>query len=81
MPSLGPVELFIILFVMAAYSLVLVIPFWMIFTKAGFPGLLSIGILIPVVNIGLLFYLAFAEWPALRREDRALREGTRRQVE
>lgn len=44
-----------------------VIPFWMICSKAGFPGWISLAVLIPVLNIVLLFFLAFAEWPALRR--------------
>lgn len=43
-----------------------VIPFWMICSKAGFPGWISLAILFPVLNIALLFFLAFAEWPALR---------------
>lgn len=43
-----------------------VIPFWMICSKAGFPGWISLAVLVPVLNIVLLFFLAFAEWPALR---------------
>jgi hypothetical protein len=46
---------------------VVVWPFWRIFSKAGFPGWLAIGMLIPLVNLGLLFYLGFAAWPALPR--------------
>ena len=34
--------------------------------KAGFPGALSLLLLVPVANIIFPFYLAFAEWPALR---------------
>jgi len=45
---------------------VVVIPFWMICSKAGFPGWISLAVLFPVLNIVLLFFLAFAEWPALR---------------
>lgn len=41
--------------------------FWRIFSKAGFPGWLALGMLVPLVNLGLLFYLGFAEWPALPR--------------
>ncbi len=46
-----------------------VVPFWRICTKAGFPGALSLLMLVPVANIVLPFYLAFADWPALRRPD------------
>ena len=44
-----------------------VVPFWRIFTKAGFPGALALLMLIPLVNLALIFFLAFANWPALRR--------------
>ncbi|MCH9657019.1 MAG: hypothetical protein K0U86_17685 [Planctomycetes bacterium] len=43
-----------------------VFPFWMICSKAGFPGWISLAVLIPVLNVALLFFLAFAEWPALK---------------
>jgi hypothetical protein len=48
-------------------TVLVVWPFWRIFSKAGFPGPLALGMLIPLVNLGLLFYLSFAEWPALLR--------------
>ena len=50
-----------------------VLPFWMIFSKAGYSGWMSLLQLIPLVNLIVLFYLAFAEWP-IQRELRALRE-------
>jgi hypothetical protein len=49
------VSLFLVLF-----------PFWKITSKAGFPGWISLLILVPLVDIIFLFYLAFAEWPALK---------------
>lgn len=45
---------------------ILVIPFWRIFGKAGFSGLLSRLMLVPVLNLLLLFALAFIEWPVER---------------
>lgn len=48
--------------------LLTVLPFWKICTKAGFPGALSLLMLVPIGNFILLFYLAFADWPALRRQ-------------
>lgn len=45
-------------------ALITVLPFWRICTKAGFPGPVSPLMLIPLVNIIVLFYIAFAEWPA-----------------
>jgi magnesium-transporting ATPase (P-type) len=41
-------------------------PFWRIFRKAGFQGALSLLMLVPIVSIFVPFYLAFAEWPALK---------------
>jgi hypothetical protein len=41
-------------------------PFWKIFTKAGFCGWLSLTQVIPIVNLLVLFYVAFAQWPAYR---------------
>jgi hypothetical protein len=47
-------------------ALVVIFPFWMIFSKAGFPGWLALTMLVPVLNVAMLFYLAFAEWPIHR---------------
>ena len=47
-------------------GLVVVIPFWKIFSKAGFSGWLSLTLVVPFLNIIVLFYLAFAEWPVHR---------------
>lgn len=41
-------------------------PTWRVCERAGFPGWLGVLIAIPVANLVLLYYLAFAEWPALR---------------
>ena len=63
----GPIELILILIM----GSVIVIPFWRIFSKAGFSGALSLLMFIPLVNLVMILVLAFAEWPALRekRED------------
>lgn len=52
--------------ILGSVVLIGVVPFWMICSKAGFPGWISLLILFPMLNIGLLFFLAFAEWPALQ---------------
>lgn len=44
-------------------GLCVVLPFWRIFSRAGFAGALSLLMFIPVVNIVMLFFLAFARWP------------------
>jgi hypothetical protein len=66
----GAFELAVILFVLMGTGvmvLLTVIPFWKICTKAGFPGPLALLMAVPVANIILPFYIAFAEWPALRQ--------------
>ena len=62
----GLYELIIVFAAIPIVILLNVLPFWKICTKAGFSGALSLLILVPIGNIFLLFYLAFAEWPALR---------------
>lgn len=43
-------------------SLIVVVPYWMIFKKAGFPPVLGILMVVPLVNIALLYVLAFSQW-------------------
>jgi hypothetical protein len=43
-----------------------VLPFWKIFEKAGYQPWVSLGMLVPLVNLFLLYKLAFSDWPVLR---------------
>jgi hypothetical protein len=72
MPALttvpGPAESIVIIFVLFAAAigaLLTVVPFWKICQKAGFPPPLSLLMLVPIANVVLPFYIAFAQWPAL----------------
>jgi len=38
------------------------IPYWMIWKKAGFSPWLSLLMLVPLVNFIMLYVLAFSEW-------------------
>ena len=38
-------------------------PFWKIVTKAGYPGVMCLLFLIPVVNFIFLWVAALSEWP------------------
>jgi hypothetical protein len=58
----GPAEIVLLLSV-----LLVMWAFWRIFSRAGFSGWLAVGMAVPLINLALLFYLAFAEWPALPR--------------
>lgn len=59
-----------------ASALVYLLVWWRILSRAGFPGALALLMFMPVVNVGLWMFLAFAPWPA-RRELRALRKVQR----
>jgi hypothetical protein len=39
-----------------------VIPFWQIFKKAGLGAPLSLLMIVPLVNIAMLYVLAFSTW-------------------
>jgi len=41
---------------------VMIIPFWQIFKKAGFPAPLSLLMVLPLVSIIMLYVLAFSRW-------------------
>jgi hypothetical protein len=41
---------------------VYIIPFWMIFKKAGFSPWLALLLFIPLANIIILYVLAFSQW-------------------
>lgn len=49
------------------YAVIIVLPFWKITTKAGYSGWLSLLMIIPLVNLIYIYFLAFANWPSLRR--------------
>jgi hypothetical protein len=55
-----------ILFFSLIWIVVLVVPFWMIFKKAGFAGALSLLMFIPLVNLVMLYVLAFSNWKTVR---------------
>jgi hypothetical protein len=45
------------------FAVILVIPFWKIFEKAGFPPALSLLMLVPIANLVAIYFVAFAPWP------------------
>ncbi len=53
-------------------GIIIILPLWKIFSKAGYPGALSLGMILPLVNIFLLYFLGFSDWPVLK-ELKALR--------
>jgi hypothetical protein len=48
-------------------GIIIILPLWKVFSKAGYPGALSLGMILPVVNIVLLYFLGFSDWPVLKQ--------------
>lgn len=48
-------------------SILVVVPFWKIFGRVGYPPAFSILMVVPLVNLGFLYYLAFSSWPTLNK--------------
>jgi len=61
----GGFEVLIILLIYPILFVIPVLAFWKICSKAGFPAPLGLLMLVPVANVILPLYLAFADWPAL----------------
>ena len=69
MPGIpGPLELLLMIIIGSIF----IVPCWKICSKAGFSRglsfMFSLLLLIPVANIIMIYYLAFAEWPALKNQ-------------
>ncbi len=45
------------------FAAIIVLPFWKIYEKAGFSKWLSLLMIVPLVNLALLYFVAFARWP------------------
>ena len=63
---LRPQHLFLVLVIFVGAALIWW-PWAKIFAKAGYSCWLGVMMLIPLVNIVMLFWFAVSEWPALRR--------------
>jgi hypothetical protein len=62
---MGVQELLVILLMFALTAIVVVLPFWFLFKRAGFHPPMSLLAFVPlgIGPIALLFILAFAPWP------------------
>lgn len=69
--TLGLPELVVILVVGGLFFL----PFYKICEKAGYPGIMGLTMIVPLLNIVMLYFLAFSEWP-VEKELKALRRTT-----
>ncbi|MDI9245126.1 hypothetical protein [Marinobacter sp. CHS3-4] len=53
---------------MLVIAVLMVIPAWRICQRVGYPGVMGLLILVPLLNLGLLYFLAFSDWPANKKE-------------
>lgn len=49
---------------MLIFAILIIVPFWFVFGKAGFSKWLSLLMVVPLVNIAMLYFLAFSSWPS-----------------
>ena len=59
----GPLGSILLLALFAVTLIILAIAFYRLYDKAGFSGAIGLLMLVPIVNLGVALYLAFAEWP------------------
>ena len=62
MGSFGPLMMLI-------FAVLIILPFWFIFSKAGFPRWLSLLMVVPIVNVIMLYVFAFSDWPSLQKKN------------
>ena len=53
---------------MLIFAVLIILPFWFIFSKAGFPQWLSLLMVVPIVNVIMLYVFAFSDWPSLQKK-------------
>ena len=58
---------------MLVYAALIIVPIWLIFRKAGYSPWLGLLMVVPLVNLGMLYFLAFSDWPRLR--ERKTKQG------
>lgn len=76
-PDVAPVFWILFSFFMVFIALIVVaiklLIFCKIFSKAGYSWALGLLMMVPVANVIMAFFLAFADWP-IRRELRQLKK-------
>jgi hypothetical protein len=58
---------------MLVCAALIIVPFWFIFRKAGYSQWLGLLMVVPIVNLVMLYFLAFSDWPRLR--ERKTKQG------
>ena len=68
MQGFGAAELLLILVIVLVLGFIVIVPYWMIFRKAGYSPWLSLLMMLPLVNIVMLYFLGFSDWPSLKQK-------------
>ncbi len=58
----APAHLLILFILFCIIGPVVIVPYWQIFKKAGFPPVLSLLVVVPLVNLVVMYYVAFSNW-------------------
>lgn len=64
LPGLPP---WLMLAIFAVTTVVLAVAFYQLYKKAGYNGMLGLLMLIPGVNLAMMLFLAFVDWPVLKQ--------------
>ena len=67
---LGGIGIASLLFMLALFA-VMVIAWWKIFKKAGYPAWYAILMFVPFVNLIIFLIFAFGQWPILKGQEAA----------
>jgi hypothetical protein len=65
-PVFGAIFTIFMIFFVFIITIIQILAFCKIFSKAGFSWALGLLMLVPIANIVMFLYLAFAEWPIQR---------------
>lgn len=60
--NLNPFVHAFLLLLFIAWRVIVVIPYWKIYRKAGFSGWLALLMVIPLVRVVVLYIIAFSSW-------------------
>jgi len=65
-PAFGAIFIIFMIFFVLILTVIQILAFCKIFSKAGFSWALGLLMLVPIANIVMFFFLAFADWPVQR---------------
>lgn len=54
---------------MLVFAALIIVSFWFIFRKAVYSQWLGVLMVVPIVNLVMLYFLAFSDWPRLQERE------------